>query len=68
MTPCSTQTVIFGNASGFTVGTYVIGLTSRTVAYVLEVGEYFVKFRIREGTGFVVGELVLSIPDAYALI
>ena len=66
LTKCYTQTAIFGGTSGFSVGDYVIGLTSKTIARILDVGEYFVKFMVRSGPGFQIGELVLTIPDAYA--
>ena len=66
LTKCYTQTAIFGGTGNFSVGDYVIGLTSKTIARILDVGEYFVKFMVRSGPGFQIGELVLTIPDAYA--
>ena len=66
LTKCYTQTAIFGGTSNFSAGDYVIGLTSKTIARILDVGEFFVKFMVRSGPGFQIGELVLTIPDAYA--
>ena len=64
---CDTQRLFFSDTSQFTVGEYYFGITSTAIGEIIDVTEFFIRIKIRNGTKFVTDESIVKISLNYAI-
>ena len=64
---CDTQRLFYSDTSPYSVGDYYFGITSTAIGEIIDVSEFFIRVRIRNGTKFIQNESIVKISLNYAV-
>lgn len=64
---CDTQRLFFSDTSQFTAGDYYFGITSTAIGEIVDVTEFFIRVKNRNGTKFITNESIVKISLNYAI-